>query len=700
MYPTEIQSETPTGTKAPTFKLVGSSAYASTQLQRVPRVYEATMVSEGALNGCRDLSGKKIRYFFEPCVAAINGVANHGAQNLVTADSLPTDWSRKEAANVMMKKVLGPLSDYAASFDQADFSGLAAWLGLCLGADSFDNNLSLALLARNQGLAATLMRQEQNAEVRVGKSVILPGNLSGYGTPVWHVLAACCAALGVGVLTDASGMALLRSALVCTRRELRRACWCALAILSHNACIDEAGCHVDLAFAVGWCRAVTLCGHTSEGALGRVWLRAVSFAPPHGLVVVPKYGTPLTTHWLVPVAGDQWMSAAMGDSVLVSLAACFCLADPGVQTQSGAVPVLLDADAADDAGRRAVHAAQLPTVLAGRAAQLCSAFYNVIGGSSYTVDPTVSLIAAANAADWANDAHLNAATIAPWYWVEPTSVVWAWGRGGVNDDAFNAPLAYVGGGASVHPLYAEVRTEGVFTIAAFRDMGARRNPWVVHRLHHARDGLACAYITEADDRMVVCSRQPDVDAAIRARTPISEYVWRHGDCQLPAPSEMIIADGRWEVAIHLVDEDGIPTASMLEGDERCKWSCRVSAPRMVVAEHAPGPEHLWDRADAARLARMNKLFEVYRRFDRPAVRIRHWHVLPDEAPDELVGLAPPEPAVDENVGAGPAAAEVVRPQPVLEELGGGGAQDPAPAQAQQGAQPQPAPAAPAEAARE
>lgn len=699
MYPTEIQSDTPTGTKTPTFKLVGSSAYESTQQHRTPRVYEATMVSEGALNGSRDLSGKKIRYFFEPQEAALNGIANHGAQNIVTAESLPTDWTRKEAANTMMKKVLGPLSDYAASFDMADFSGLAAWLGACLGADSFDNNLSLQRLARNQALAATLMRQEQHAEVRVGKSVVLPGNISSYGLPVWHVLTACCAAVGVSVLTDASGMALLRAGVQCTRRELRRACWHALAILSHNACIDEAGCHVDLAFAVGWCRSVTLCGHTSEGALGRVWLRAVTFAPPHGLVVVPKYGTPLTTHWVVPVAGDQWMSAAMGDSVLVSLAASFCLCDPGVQTSCGAVPTLLSADAADEAGRRARHAAALPTVLAGRAAQLCQIFYDVIGGSTYTVDPTVGLIAAANAADWAHDAHLNQATLAPWYWVEPTSVVWSWGKGGVPDDAFNAPLAYVGGGAAVHALRAEVRTEGVFTIATFHDMGARRNPWVVHRLHHVRDGLACAFITDADDRMVVCSRQADVGAAMRARTPVSEYVWRHGDCQVPAPSEMIVADGHWEVAIHLVDEDGVPTASILEGDERCKWSCRVSAPRMVTAVHTPGPEHLWDTADAARLARLNKLFEVYRRFDRPAVRIRHWHALVDEEDDELVEAPAAARVVEEAVQARPAAAEVARPQPVQEEQGGDGGQAQPPEQVQPGAPPQPAPAAPAEGQR-
>lgn len=90
---------------------------------------------------------------------------------------------------------------------------------------------------------------------------------------------------------------------------------------------------------------------------------------------------------------------------------------------------------------------------------------------------------------------------------------------------------------------------------------------------------------------------------------------------------------------------------------------------------------------------------MYRRFDRPAVRIRHAHALLDEAPDEIVEAPAAAPVAEEAVQARPAAAEVAIPQPVQEEQAEGGGEAAPPEQAEHGAPPQPAPAAPAEGQR-
>lgn len=611
------------GTPTPTDRLQNGSARDSARISLADRVYEGNLAIQSMRNNNTAISSAAVRYVFSRNVDMCNRIsANNEIENI--DDGAPdTAWRRSEISNSRMQQALAKFSEYAFSYELADFGGLAFYLAAHLSYDSFHGNISLAHLSHNIVPRVTLLKTTEYADVRLMNSVYLPGALVEHDASAFMVLVYACAGLNVEVKTDQAGAAILRSPARYSTEAVRHGTWRALQMLSHNAEIDKAGVIIDFAIFCGFNACTTLCGHTHEGAWLRRVVRTVRFRRPSGMVVAPAAGDQVVTHWMIPSGGERSTSATMVDSVIAVGAATFSLVDPGVKVAGEYHATVLHAAGESEDDWQREHAADLPTLVASVAEEWSRAFFQCCGGVACEASVAALLIDAAGHADLAHDHHLRYQTIAPFYWVEPTTIVTKSCHGGVKDGAPGAPLAYVGDSGTRVKLNCDVERFGASTIATFHDRGARYNPWIVSCFVHPQDGLGAAVFVDVNVDSLTCAGVPDVEAGVVDRRPVGDFLWSHGDCQLPAPSEMNVCDHDYTVAVALMDQIGVGRSSLLPGDEKGEWWYTAIAPRRITGGHRGElVSHLWDPAPVQRMKMLATIYEPYVDLYAPSIRIR------------------------------------------------------------------------------
>lgn len=656
MFRNRAQDYAQMGTPTPTDRLQNGAARDEGTQNLSDRVYEGNLAIQSLRNNNTAISSAAVRYIFTKNADMCNRL--NGNNNIDRIDDGAPDmaWRRCETTNSRMQQALAKFSEYTYSYEMADFSGLAYYIACHLSADSFYGRISLAGLSHNTVPRVNMLKQYEYADLRLMNSVYLPGALVERDPCAFLVLVYACAGLNVEVKTDAAGAAILRSPKRYKGSDIRYGAWRALQMLSHNAEIDKAGVVIDFAIFCGFCACTTLCGHTHEGAWLRNLVRAVRFRRPSGMVMVPLSGEQVVTHWMIPANGSRSTSATMVDSTIAVGAATFSLVDPGIELDGKLHATVMYAAGDDADAWQREHAADLPSLVASVAESWSASFYQCCGGISCDASIACLLIDAAGQADLVHDHHLRYKTIAPLYWVEPTTIVTKSGHGGVREGAPGAPLAFVGDGGTRVRLDCTVERFGASTLAHFTDRGARYNPWIVSCLVHPADGLGSAVFVDVNVDRVTCAGVASVEQAVVGRRPVGEFLWRHGDCQIPAPSEMNVCDHDYVISVALIDELGVGRSCLLPGDEKGEWWYSAVSPRRIVAGHRGElVSHLWDPAPVQRMKAHASIYRPYVGLYAPCVRIRRGGVPVHDVPLEEYEMVPPIEEVVEELQAAPLA---------------------------------------------
>jgi len=337
---------------------------------------------------------------------------------------------------------------------------------------------------------------------------------------------------------------------------LATGCYHALEILGANYIARGAGAVYAYALTRGIHTGVTVVGHTDEGAIMRDVLRRAAFAPPSGGIItnLPKYTG------LAKPSGGLASFQAFVDGIALATAGAVAACDPMIECEGKLYPTVLLAAGAQR-GREGMHdpgtiedAASLARQLAVEAPRFCEHYipalcelFNVAGNEHVAKR---HMIACFNSLSNTTPAHLRHKVVAPWFWIEPTSVYD--GMLGVLPATREGVAQLCGVGRNdTKPFFTGIKSMGVNALSsgAVVDWRCARRHGLLHHLQlHKLDGLANILVRQMDTGRALLPGRGDEgfpDAPLRdrmlANNDMQSYLWGRGHSSIIAPAEFIVA---------------------------------------------------------------------------------------------------------------------------------------------------------------
>lgn len=309
-----------------------------------------------------------------------------------------------------------------------------------------------------------------------------------------------------------------------------------------------------LAITKGIHSFVTVVGHSNEGGFNRDWIRSLGFAPSRGCVSASFIDEAIS----LPTVNTRSHSSytTWVDSIALATAAAVACAAPVVTYKGRSYPQVFVSDVAAAGNDGGAHDAALNEDVISVANEI----------SSHCCDFAVSYVnellwwfgskkAASDRASGAvvnmiqhccrdyRGGHLNQKTIAPWFWIEPTTIY------PVRRDT-SAGLADYGALAGTRVSYetgmfekvAKVAEYGVFSDWVVSWRGMRTNYLITHLYSHVRDGLATIVPVQFVAENMI--NKGGVNTAVAARdgyNGLEAYVWNRGQSPIAHPAECLYA---------------------------------------------------------------------------------------------------------------------------------------------------------------
>lgn len=315
------------------------------------------------------------------------------------------------------------------------------------------------------------------------------------------------------------------------------------------------------AYSRGLTRVMTVVGHTDEGSFMRRVLRTGSFVTPYGGISckMPKISTIPT-----PLSDDVASYRSVFDSSALLIAALVAESDPGVVVNEKIVPFVSSCENELPNSAYGYHHHQMIS-------NNCGAFITrYIKGLSLGLGMTTISTTAANhlkcvmqSSTLSNDRHLKRQTVAPWYWIEPTSIIshsialelhvsdaigsFSYTNFTVNEKMFSGEVSISANWLSEYCLQ--------FEYTNMRESLLLR--WLAMRVE---DGLANMKLTQCDDGQFCCVG-PNFDYSKLTDGNRNNFVtmqdlrWRSLDNNVPKPSEGMYTSSGVEVCVNWVGYD-------------------------------------------------------------------------------------------------------------------------------------------------
>ncbi|ALP73430.1 coat protein [Ustilaginoidea virens RNA virus 5] len=371
----------------------------------------------------------------------------------------------------------------------------------------------------------------------------------------------------------------------------------ALRLLGANFAASGQGELFSLAVVRGLNAVLTVVGHTDEGGVVRDVLRKGAFSTPYGAVHCGLQDYPG-----LPALASSSTSTIAGycDSLLLSAAALVAHCDPGVVYNGSWYPTVLQGTSPVDREVRpgaetpgtAEMARRNKRALLGRfdvfSRQYTAALAKLFGLEAGGTAASRHLTASASLLDDDNR-HLKFASVSPYFWVEPTSIIAHNFTGYVAEAEGFASLC--GRGERVtRPAWEQIAPAPGGDVASssyyIRFRGARACGYLHHFHGHANDGMAFVVPRQLDPAGVI-HPGPDQEEEVRDRLEkgahIGRYLWRRGQSPICAPGEFLNLGETMALRFrHLLhDEDGYAVAVHCPGHgevEILEVSYAASAP--------------------------------------------------------------------------------------------------------------------------
>lgn len=536
------------------------------------------------------------------------------------AEAVPIDASVRinaaEAAN--FEGFARKFSNFSPQWLTMDLCGIAERLAKGVAAQSVYGGVNIVNLRGHLPVRVVALGTLDSPQTASNNSVFIPRTVDTVGNDhVFAVLAAAANGEGAAVSTDVLRLDANTNEPVIpavSGPSLASACIEALRIVGANMEASGAGDLFAYAVTRGIHAVVSVVAHTDEGGYMRALLRHGRFRVPYGGInqalrdypALPAAGA-LATHVI-----SSWV-----DAIALKTAAVVAHSDPCVTASGGLYPTVFtssqgditppgtdEGDSPTDADARAIGrqiAGDLgrfaPTFMAGllrifglqTSSQVAEAHFCTVGGMYLSENV---------------DRHLRHKTVAPYFWVEPTSLIEVGFLGSTAETAGFGSLVTPGDQAMI-PTFERVRE---------MDRGRNANfSTIAFKMRTARtSGLVCAhaaaptplaglklYQFDQDSLILAGDQGPtngDVPTKHVAADPLSSYLWVRGQSAIPAPAEMINTQASYAAKYKNItwDDDfegtvsDLPEAWELEHDTM--W--RVTVP---TAFSVTGPSNYLDR---------------------------------------------------------------------------------------------------------
>jgi len=461
-----------------------------------------------------------------------------------------------EVTSSTIASVARKYSNFSGQFDRADFSGLIARLAQCVGVYALTFELDFNEVKGQKPLSIRTLSVLDDPVAATPGALFIPRGLADAAKPdVFSAIVAAANSLDCTVITDICSVDANNNAPTIrtpSGSELALACWQGIHLLLAQMDESDAGAMGAYALTCGLHRAVTVVGHTDEGGYIRDVLRAQSFAVPYGGVFCANAGT--FTGLPMPDVTSNDSFVAIVDGLCLLTAGVSALSDPLISYRGRDYPTILAAVSAKKSGGKASESVAAYSIeLSSSAAATCSGFADLYvrnlaraaGVSDGGLDVArVHLEASFAALAGQPNRHLNQAVVAPYYWIEPTSLI-------------DSPASFVGpaqeAGYGVYTGKRDATTLQYFENIKVARGGSAIEQWyftwrsartcgaVLFHRYNKSDGLGALHIRQAayDGFALRGGTQEDVRISVERGADLTEYLWERGDCSLPAPAELL-----------------------------------------------------------------------------------------------------------------------------------------------------------------
>jgi hypothetical protein len=532
-------------------------------------------------------------------VEAMQGPGHRSAPDM----SVPMNFINSADLSGLAKRY----SNFAGTWDRMDLAGVVERLGKAIAAQSVYGGMTTAVMRGGSPIKVTVLAGLDRPVSASMSSVFIPRLVDSLKSQdVFAVLAAAVNGEGSTVVTDLIALDGNSNAPEVPQIDgllLAEACIEALRILGANYQACGAAEVFTYALVRGVHSVVSVVGHTDEGGYLRKVLRSTEFLAPYGGI---HYSTDVFPG--LPALGGRSDTAvaAWVDSIALCSAAAVAHCDPLINQDGVAYPSVFTTGGKifEEAGAIGTleerGRTELGKAIAADAPRFCSNYIRALA-NIFGTTPGSSVVAvthlenAFQIAGRSGNRHLRSSVVAPYFWIEPTSLIPA--------GAFDTPAEKHG--------YAALVSAGTATLMpGFQDltrldMGssdvgsyvatmptARSSGLLIHLNNNPRNGLGAMRVRQMDSAGVVLpghtsGPNPDVTARVRAGEPISSYLWKRGQSCLPAPAEFIntgVTIGftavhmKWDEEFFLSEPEHLPAPHEMPG---CEVSIRASSPRGI-----------------------------------------------------------------------------------------------------------------------
>jgi hypothetical protein len=451
-------------------------------------------------------------------------------------------------------------TNFSATFTRANLAGVVERIvrGLAMSSNSLVDvrDLCGGLTPRVQVLGTT-----HTPVTAASSSVFLPRLVDTVTAPSSvAVLIAAITGEGGTVVTDDLAVDLATGAPVIpsvSRDMFPAAAVDALRVLGSNMGAAGQGGLFSYAVARGVHRTVSVVGHSDEGGIVRDLLRAGEFSVPYGGI---HFGLDVYCGLPCLLSTSRADVAGFVDSMALATAAVVAVSDPGLEVEGVWLPTIIDATGDDtvedsgthvagddEAGRRCLNAIMDSTPLfAARYIPNLAKLFKFEGTSA----EAERHLSAAVTGISEPTRHMAHSSVAPWFWIEPTSLIPAGYFGGDAEANGCGALATAGDQRDIRNFVdfeKYGRGDGVQTAACVSMTSPRTSGLVMHMMGRRGNGLSCLKPRQMDPESIIHpgpnAQRPTVRARMAHGCGLDEYLWTRGQSPLPAPAELINVSG-------------------------------------------------------------------------------------------------------------------------------------------------------------
>jgi len=553
----------------------------------------------------------------------------------------PTDVPRTTAsyptAPVLCEDFIGfakKHSNFSASFEYSSLAGLVERIAVGLAAwPTYPGGVSSEQLIGDAPVLISSLGTHSTPINVTTSSVFIPRLVDRVLSPdVFAVLIAACASTRVSVVTDILALDETNCPIVPSvdAAAFPDAAVGALRILGTNMVASDQGPLFSLALTRGIHQVCSVVGHTDEGGILRDILRSGAFTPSFGGI---HFG--LDEYTGLPALSTS-LSASVSayvDTIALTSAALVAHCDPGVTYDGHFYPTVLTGTTGTDNISEPGGTLEGTDPMAQRnRSQLLDTLpsfsdlyvkgLGILFGAGGTCDVAVRVFSACARSLPVNPRHLRHPTVAPFFWIEPTSLL--------DRIIVDSPAEHGGCGSLVnrnsvadHPAfeaYEEVgRVGSMRTEAIVQLRGARFMPFLFHWLGNPANGLGAIAVKQLDPAQVIHPGPHDTLPLVRdrvmANVDLGGFLWTRGQSPIPAPAEFLNLGG--SIGLHFkhatIDDDGdVAEEHLPRYDEMLGLTvkCYVSQPVGIAVGKSNAPS---SHARRARTRASNALAQARKR---------------------------------------------------------------------------------------